>query len=340
MPAEAEVDAALTPIIERLTLACRRRFGAGVDLGDFRLATLGGSNRTLLFSLLDGAAGRRLVLRQETMAEEYTPFLPSATQYAVVEVAHRHGVPVPEPIFELDANDDLGAGYVMAAVVGESLPKRLLHDTAFAPARAKFLQQAGAALARLHAINPAEFEVLESVADSGDPLAAQIGYYDSYGEPHPAIDLALRWLDRSRPPAPRRVPLHGDFRTGNMLVDPDEGLRAILDWECAHLGDPMADFGWFCTRSWRFGLTDRPAGGFGSRDTLYAAYEAAGGGEVDRDAARWWEVFGLMRWALYNVMQICGHVKGERRSPAFAACGRNTALVEYDLLMTMAGRFD
>ena len=40
------------------------------------------------------------------------------------------------------------------------------------------------------------------------------------------------------------------------------------------------------------------------------------------------------------MMQVHGHNSGERRGLVFAACGRNTALVEYDLLMTMTGRYD
>jgi hypothetical protein len=55
---------------------------------------------------------------------------------------------------------------------------------------------------------------------------------------------------------------------------------------------------------------------------------------------RYWEVFGLMRWAIINIMQAHGHVFGGRRSVVFAACGRNTSQIEYDLLMTIAGKYD
>ncbi|MEQ8494034.1 MAG: phosphotransferase family protein, partial [Gammaproteobacteria bacterium] len=194
-------------------------------------------------------------------------------------------------------------------------------------------------LARIHAIDPGLLPELEAVPESGDPLAAWLGYLDRWEEPHPALELAFRWLERHRPTHTQRTLLHGDFRVGNVLVG-GEGIRALLDWECAHFGDPLEDFGWLCTRSWRFEHPERPAAGIGLRENLYRAYEAAGGRAVDREAARWWEIFGLARWALYNVMQIYGHVSGRRRSPAFAACGRNTCLIEYDLLMTIAGRYD
>lgn len=332
-------DTELQAIVARLGAAVRRRFGDATAISNVDVATLGGSNRTLLFDIRGAGQHRRLVLRQDTIPQAYSPFLPSTIQYAVLVAAYRHGIAVPEPLFELEPADELGDGYVVAAIAGESLPKRLLSDPHYATARARYLKQAGGMLAQLHAIDVAEFAMLENVADTRDPLQAQIGYYDGYGEPHPALEFAFRWLERSRPPATARCPLHGDFRNGNMLVGV-EGIRALLDWECAHIGDPLEDFGWFCTRSWRFGVVDRPAGGFGARETLYRAYEAAGGCRIDREAVRWWEVFGLMRWALYNIMQICGHVNGTRRSPAFAACGRNTSLIEYEMLMTIAGKFD
>ena len=326
-------------IVARLRSAVQRRFGTAADIDDIDVATLGGSNRTLLFDLVDGGRRRRLVFRQETYSFEYSPFIAPHKQYRLLEVAFAHQVPVPEPVFELDEEDGLGRGYVVGFVAGETLPKRLLSDPAFATARARYVEQAGAILARLHGIPTAEVATLDEVADSRDPLAAQISHYDHYGEPHPALEFAFRWLERHRPQTGARVFLHGDFRNGNMIVGHD-GIRALLDWECAHLGAPEEDFGWFCTRSWRFGNVEQPAGGFGSREALYAAYEAAGGRAVDRAAARWWEIFGLVKWSLFNVMQIYGHVSGERRSPAFAACGRNTCLIEYDLLMTIAGKFD
>lgn len=335
MAEAANFDAETQAVIERLDGAVRRRFGAHSRIDNISVATLGGSNRTLLFDV-DGA--RRLVLRQETVPPDFTPFLSPALQYRILQVVYEHGVLVPEPVFELDADDGLGQGFVMAAVAGETLPKRLLNDAAYARARERFLDQAGTQLARIHAIDPAHLPELEAIPESQDLLRAWIGYYDLWWEPHPVIDLAFRWLERNRPPATARTLLHGDFRLGNMLVGTD-GITALLDWECSHLGDPMEDFGWLCCRSWRFGRVDQPVAGIGSREDVFRAYEAAGGHALDRNAVRWWEVFSLTRWALYNLMQIFGHVSGRRRSPAYAACGRNTCFMEYDLLMTLDGRY-
>ena len=333
---EAHLHTSLQEVSEALDGVMRQHFGEGVRVAGLSQATLGGSNRTILFDLVERNTTRRLVLRQESVPPDYTPFLPSSVQWEVVNAAYRHGVLVPEPILALEPAHDLGEGFVMAAVEGESLPKKLLHDDKYRDARERFLEQAGQILARLHEIEISEFAVLETWPESGDPLAAQLGYYDRYGEHQPVMEYVARWLDCHRPSAGERVPLHGDFRNGNMLVGTD-GIRAVLDWECAHLGDHHEDFGWFCTRSWRFGNEHLAAGGFGQRETLYQAYEAAGGRTIDREAARWWELFGLFRWANFNVMQVHGHVSGRRRSPRFAACGRNICLMELDMLRIIAG---
>lgn len=325
-------------ITEGLRAAVVRRFGAEAGIDNVVFTTVGGSNRTVLFDLVDGAARRRLVFRQETVIPETSPFLDPSRQFRVLELLHPEGLPVPEPIFEFDADDSLTRAYVVAFVDGESLPRRLLDAPQFERARARFCAEAGEFLGRLHCLDPAPAAFLADVPDSIDPLAATMDRIERWGMSLPVLELAVRWLERHRPPtAPRRL-LHGDFRTGNMLMD-EQGIRAVLDYECAHLGAPMEDLGWLCLRSFRFGHVDKPVGGFGPRGPFYAAYGAASGRTVDADEVRWWEIFGFIRWVHYNVMQVVGHVGGERRSTAFAACGRNIALIEYELLMTLKGHY-
>jgi aminoglycoside phosphotransferase (APT) family kinase protein len=325
-------------ITDGLREAVMRRFGAAADIDNVVFTSLGGSNLTVLFDLVDGAARRRLVFRQETIIPENSPFLDPSRQFRVLELLYPEGLLVPEPIFQFDDGDRLSRAYVVAFVEGESLPRRLLDAPGFARARARFGAQAGEFLGRLHALDPAPAEFLADVPDSIDPIAATMDRIERWGASLPALELAVRWLQRHRPPtAPRRL-LHGDFRTGNMLMD-EEGIRAVLDYECAHLGAPMEDLGWLCLRSFRFGHVDRPVGGFGPREPFYAAYAAASGRAVEPEEVRWWEIFGFIRWVHYNVMQMYGHVTGARRSTAFAACGRNIALIEYELLMTLKGHY-
>jgi aminoglycoside phosphotransferase (APT) family kinase protein len=126
------------------------------------------------------------------------------------------------------------------------------------------------------------------------------------------------------------VVVHGDFRLGNLLVGRG-GLRAVLDWELAHLGDPLEDLGWLCVKSWRFGAEPR-VGGFGELDDLVAAYERASGTAVDRDALAWWEVVGTLKWGIMCMVQAAAHLSGATRSVELAALGRSVCEVEHDLL--------
>ena len=183
MAEAADFDADTQGVIERLRAAVRRRFGEHVGIGNFTQATLGGSNRTILFDLGDGSA-RRLVLRQETIPPDYTPFLPADVQYRILRVVYDHDVLVPEPVFELDAADELGHGYVVGAIAGESLPKRLLNDAEFATARARFLDQAGTELARIHAIDPALLPELADRLEGVEEFAAG-----------PLEEAAMAWLE-------------------------------------------------------------------------------------------------------------------------------------------------
>lgn len=180
--------------------------------------------------------------------------------------------------------------------------------------------------------------MLEETPDTLDVVGAQASRLQRYGAAHPAVELGLRWLERHRPTAGRPVFLHGDFRLGNFLVAP-EGITAVLDWKCAHIGCGAEDLGWLCTRAWRFGRVETPVGGFGTRQQLQDAYAAVTGIRHTPEETRYWEVFGLVRWAVISIMQAHQHTTGAQRSLVFAATGRNVCLVEYDLLMTLCGRY-
>jgi aminoglycoside phosphotransferase (APT) family kinase protein len=192
---------------------------------------------------------------------------------------------------------------------------------------------AGRALALLHAIDIdgvtglVEIDQIEFYTDVVDQLA----------QPHPVLELVRNWLIDHRPDSPRTAVVHGDFRLGNLIVGPD-GLRAVIDWELAHLGDPMEDLGWLCVKAWRFGGA-APVAGLGTYEQLFDAYEQAGGGKVDADVVRWWEVLGTWKWAIMCILQANVHRSGTTRSHELAAIGRRVCENEHDLLVILEGRW-
>lgn len=119
-------------------------------------------------------------------------------------------------------------------------------------------------------------------------------------EPWPELEVARRWLAASAPRSPRTVLVHGDFKPGNVLLEDGHRLVALLDWELAHLGDPMEDLGWI-TQPLR--LREHLIPGAWERADLFARYEAATGIAVDSDAVAWWNVLASYKTA---VMQISG----------------------------------
>jgi aminoglycoside phosphotransferase (APT) family kinase protein len=121
------------------------------------------------------------------------------------------------------------------------------------------------------------------------------------------------------------------------MVGPD-GLRAVLDWELAHIGDPLEDLGWLCVKAWRFG-SQRPVAGVGDYADLFGAYERESGAPVDADAVRWWEVLGTLKWGIMCIVQAEAHLDGSTRSHELAAIGRRVCENEYDLFLALEGRW-
>ncbi len=115
------------------------------------------------------------------------------------------------------------------------------------------------------------------------------------------------------------------------------GVRAVLDWELAHLGDPAEDLGWLCVKSWRFGVADKLVGGFGDVPQLLDAYERAGGHRIDEDMLRWWVALGTLKWGVICIAQSFTHLTGVVRSVELATLGRRVAEMEWDLLNILDG---
>jgi len=274
--------------------------------------------------------------------------VPSRDEFRLLAATRAAGAPVPQPMFVGEA--ELGRPfYLMERLAGETIGRRLVRDERFAAARRVLPAQLAEALAAIHRVplnagspptdaldflpRPAPGQpVVESELDRLDELYRQITV-----EPHPAFEIAFRWL-RGRQPAGNDVALvHGDFRIGNVMVG-EEGLRAVLDWELAHVGDPFEDLGWLCVRSWRFGMDHLPLGGIGQREELFAAYARASGRDVDPEAVRFWEVYGNLRWGVFTLVQVRSFLDGLSPSVELASIGRRTAETEWELLNLIEGK--
>lgn len=322
---------------------------AFADAGESVAVTIGerasaGATRATLFAELTRAGSEAplpvvvqvdlfdntdLAEKRSTMAEESS----------CVRLAEAAGVRVPAVVLASDDRSYVGGSFtVCSRVDGLTIPRHILRavaaDASLGP---RLTYQCGDSLARLHAVDV--IKVPESVRRLVEPTpsaAYVIERTEAHTEllqPSPAMALGLRWLRRTTPSQPATPSLvHGDFRNGNIIVDPAEGLAAILDWELAHVGDPMEDMAWLCTRFWRFGNDDLPVGGFGEIADLRAGYESAGGVWRD-DAFQWWLAARALWWAQGLAGQARSYVTDLTDALVLAASGRRVAEMEYDLLM-------
>jgi aminoglycoside phosphotransferase (APT) family kinase protein len=322
----------------RLAAACARHLGQAVEVGALRRLSGGASRETWSFTVMSaGGAPQRLILRRDPGSTIGSA--DRSTEYRLVEAAAGAGVPVPRVRFLLDEQDDLGAGFVMDHVEGETIPRKILRDDEYAGARECLVDQAATIAAAIHR-TPVDALPELAVLDAPGQVAQYRQLLDVLGEPHPTFELGLRWLERNAPEGARTAPndarlVHGDFRNGNFIVGP-EGIRSVLDWELAHLGDPVEDLGWLCVRAWRFGNDDLQAGGFGTEVQLLDAYEAASGRRVEPDHLRYWQAFGTLKWGAICLLQCSSHLSGLVRSVELAALGRRVCENEWDLLELIA----
>lgn len=315
-----------------LAEALGRAWGRSVAVSDLHRLSGGASRETWSFTADDGGRTRALILQRVRLTPAIGDHALTTedllrVEDALLAAAAAHDVPVPTVVVASDAAGGLGAARITEALPGEALGPRLVRAERTPDGRRSLVAGMGRALAGIHRI-PVEGALTR--LERQDPLErARVGL-DLVGEARPAFELALRWLADRRPPPSGDGVVHGDFRIGNLLVEGDD-LRAVLDWELAHLGDPLEDLGWLCVRAWRFGATPE-VGGIGHLDDLLDAYSGARGVPVDPDHVRWWIVAGTLRWGLICAVQARRHLDGHVSSVELATIGRRVCENEHDVL--------
>lgn len=323
----AAVQAALEAVATELDptttgIAGLRRLGGGASQQIWRFE-LQGPGTVLILRRTPGKRGGGFALGLMAEAE-------------VMTRARAAGAPTPAVLHRFPPGGPLGEAYVMEHVTGETQPRRIFRDPAFAPARERAAEDLGHALARIHSTRT-DGLAIRAMTPAG-AVRALAERLTATGEARPVFELALRRLGASAPaPEPPSL-VHGDFRLGNLMFAAG-GLVAVLDWELAFLGDRHADFGWLAMESWRFGQR-APVAGLCSRAALIAAYQAAGGAPVDRTRMDWWELWSALHWGVIT-REMAGWIKeGTDRSVERHVIARRASETELVLLAMMTGRHE
>jgi aminoglycoside phosphotransferase (APT) family kinase protein len=321
----------------RLEAFLLEKLGQAVHVCGARQLTGGASRDTWAVDVVvHGAEKHCLVVRRDLGGQIMPDALDRATEFAVLRRAHEAGVLVPRPRWVCMDPGVLGLPFfIMDRLEGESVGRRILRDPDLARARQQMPAQMGEQLAKIHALSLDGLDGLPRPRPGQSPahlaLARTADQLRGLNEPHPVLELVLRWLGQHAPACPRQVLVHGDFRIGNLMVGRD-GLVGVFDWEFAHVGDPAEDLAWPCVKSWRFGQDELKLGGVGHPEEFFAAYERGGGTKVDAETVRFWELVGNLRWAVGCIVQAHRHLSGQARSIELASLGRRTCEMELELL--------
>lgn len=300
----------------------------GGELTLERQAT-GGLSQETWFGRLETDAAAEVVLRLPT-ASSGTKAI-RVQRVALQAVAD--SIPAPAVLrYNDDVGGDGGVGerpwLIMERVSGE-IPVGW-HEIAEPRRRLALAEAAIDVLAALHGVDPPD-GLRPRRSDGSDvevsPVADLKLLERRLGrlEPLPfALRVALRWLDE-RCPAPRPAPVlvHGDFRMGNMVIA-DDDIEAVLDWELATLGDPMADLAWCFIPIWELpGVDDGP---------LTERYAKRRGEALDLERLRWYRVFNFARLVYFALSGSRAFAAGDSDDLRLAALGLDVP-VRLDRLM-------
>ena len=293
----------------------------------------GASQETYRLVVKTSGGQQRLALRRTPGGEyaEITPQHPGLDVEALLmQSALAVGVPEPEVYYVLQREDELGDGFLMEWLDGEALGARIVRSPEFEAIRPKLAYECGRVLAKIHSIDLDATGLRERLWEIPPAEFVEQTWerYRLLDTPQPMIDYAARWLMDNLPEQHETALVHNDFRNGNFLLSPD-GIVAVLDWEVAHVGDPMRDLGWMCTNSWRFGASD-PVGGFGQYEDMFKGYEDESGKAVDPDHVKFWEVFGSFWWSVGCLGMAEHYRSGPDQTVERPAIGRRTSECQVD----------
>ncbi|WP_273429664.1 phosphotransferase family protein [Marinobacter sp.] len=311
-----------------------------VEVSNVRLLSGGAiqENWRVDFHIQGGEYAGKLesVVRRDSSASGVAISHGREQEFALLKRVFEAGVTVPEPLWLSGGGSEAEAPFfIMRRIIGTASAHTIVKDLSYASDRVKLAEDLGRELAKIHSITPPD-EALGFLSEpSNQPAITQIAkhreFLDTHHTAYPALEWGLRWLERNAPSTAQVTLCHGDYRTGNYIVD-QEKLTGILDWEFTGWSDPLEDIGWFCAKCWRFGRQDLEAGGIGHREDFYRGYEQESGKSIDRSSVFYWEVMAHLNWAVIAIQQGERHCSGREKSLLLALTAHIVPELEWNVL--------
>lgn len=299
--------------------------------------SVGRSRENWSFDLAFGPAGGR---RQEPLMLRRDPLgglveTDRGREFAILRALEHTGIPAPAARW-LDAE---GRWFERPSLIMRREPGTvdyyiLNNDALPLEQRMRLAEGFCDLLARVHLVRWRGTELETLFSDPGAEAArAQVDEWErvlrlDQREPYPEIDLAVGWLQATAPPSQATVLVHSDYKPGNVLVDGGR-IGALLDWELAHLGDPMEDLGWITQPLRR---REHMIKGSWEEAEILERYQRATGFTAEPEALHWWHVFAGFRTAVMQVSGLRSFLEG-RAEESY----RPTARVLRTLLRAVSG---
>jgi len=270
-------------------------------------------------------ADREYVLRRPPLGPVAPKAHDMAREYRVLSAVHPHFPEAPEPFLLCEDASVIGSTFFLmerrhGVVVRETLPPEW-NPRAVGEA---FID----CLVRLHAIDIATPELSALGKPEGFVSRQVRGWAERWRRAGtndvPALDAVIRWLEQRIPPSFAPTLLHNDFKLDNVMLGPDgASVHAVLDWEMATIGDPLADVG-LALCYW----TNWSPPGLCTRDQFVDRYARATGRDMTH--LGYHEVLGIFKLAVI-LQQIyyrfrCGQTNDERFRSLNARVRRLAAL--------------
>ncbi len=266
------------------------------------------------------ARERKLILRRDPPASLIDT--ERRIEFEAYRAFHGTSVPAPEMLWLEEGDGPLDHPFFIAEeIAGFQAGPGLLWAEPYLGTHARLAERKWTILGEIAKADPVAngLAAVMPAVKAQDCWNRELTYWeevlnDDEAEPLPIIRAAIRWLRANPPPPAQKVGVvHGDYRTGNFLYDTEGQIHGILDWEMAHLGDPLEDLGWSLNPIWTFGRG--LAGGLVPDAEAIAIWERASGLKAEPAAIHWWTLFNCVKGQAIWVSSARAWLDGGNREP-------------------------
>jgi len=299
--------------------------GADVAVSGLERISGGASRETYRFELSWTEGGfthnRRMILRRDPPASLIDT--ERRVEFEAYRAFRGSAVPVPEMLWLEESSHPLDHPFFIAEeIAGFQASPQVLLSGVYDAVLPKVAEQKWTILGEIAKADPKSLKLNRVMPQVGvaDCWTRELDHWEGLIDkdaagPLPITRAAIRWLRANPPPPAQKLSVvHGDYRTGNFLYDAAGEIHGVLDWEMAHLGDPLEDLGWSLQPVWSFGRAGK-AGGLASPAEAVAIWERASGLKADPAALHWWTLFNCVKGQGIWVGSAAAFTSGGNKAP-------------------------